>query len=468
MSLSALPAPAGAGTGSAVTTSIDQRGRRAPIDEVLDDGWGTERRWGYAIIALFFGLFLGWAAFVRLDAAAYATGTISVAGNRQAVQHRDGGVVSAIHVREGQRVRAGEVMVELGTAEVVANERSLSAQLIQARAVRARLLAETTHSPLQAPVEFASLTGVEKAEADRAMALQASEMTVRRRNLSDQRAVLGQQAAQLSQQITGIDRRIAANNTQARLFDDELSGMKQLAARGYASKNRVRALERSAADMTGQTGSLAASAAATRAQIGQTRMQALSLESDAAKRDSEDLRTIEASINDLVPRYQAAREQLQRTQIRAPASGQVVGLSVFTVGGVIAPGQKIAEVVPDAAPLVIEAQISPNDADDLHAGQRAEVQVGALHDRSLPVLEGTLSRISADAFSDERTGQTYYTATFTVPAAKIQEINRLRGEGDGLKAGLPAQVLVPLRKRTLLQYLLEPLHQALWRSFHEH
>lgn len=441
----------------------------APTSKVgLDDGIRSERWIGTAIIAAFFVLFLGWAAFVRLDAAAYATGSIAVAGNRQAVQHRDGGVVSAIRVKEGDHVRAGDVLVELGTAEVIANERSLSAQLIQARAVRARLMAETMHTPLQAPAEFATLTSVERDEANRAMALQRAELGARQRALADQRGVLSQQTAQLSAQITGINRRIDSNNTQSRLFNDELGGMRELESQGYASKNRVRALERSAAEIGGQTGSLSSSAAAARAQIGETRMQALTIQSDAAKRNSEDLRAVEATINDLSPRYRAAREQLRLTQIRATASGQVVGLSVFTIGGVIAPGQRLMEIVPDSAALVIEAQVSPNDADDLHVGQKAEVQVGALHDRSLPILEATLSRISADAFRDERTGQLYYTATFTVPAEKIAELNRMKGSGDGLKAGLPAQVLVPLRKRTLLQYLFEPLHQTLWRSFREH
>ncbi len=444
-------------------------GRRTPTSHsVLDDGISTERYWGWAIIFLFFGLFLGWAAFARLDAAAYATGNIAVSGSRQTVQHRDGGIVSAMHVKEGQHVKAGQVLIELGTAEVVANERSLAAQMIQARALRARLLAETTHSAMQVPVEFAALTGEQREEANRAMTLQRAEMDVRRRVISNQRSVLGQQAAQLSQQITGIDRRIQANGSQSQLFNDELTGMKELEAQGYASKNRVRALERSAADINGQTGSLAASAAAARAQIGETRMQALTIESDAAKRNSEDLRAVEAQINDLAPRYRAAREQLLLTQIRAPVTGQVVGLSVFTVGGVIAPGQKLMDVVPDAASLVIETQVSPNDADDLHVGQHAEVQVGALHDRSLPVMDARLTRISADAFHDERTGQSYYTATFEVPAAVIASINRQHGNGDGIKAGLPAQVLVPLRKRTMLQYLTEPLHQTLWRSFREH
>ncbi len=146
----------------------------------------------------------------------------------------------------------------------------------------------------------------------------------------------------------------------------------------------------------------------------------------------------------------------------------MVGLSVFTVGGVIAPGQKILEVVPDNTPLIIEANVSPTDADDLYVGQKAEVKVTAFHERDLPVLKGEVTRISADSFSDEHTGQKYFTAEVTVPPTELKRIETARGNDRGMKAGLPVQVLVPLRNRTAFQNMIEPLTQAVWRSFREH
>ena len=433
----------------------------------LDD-FAKEKRIGWIAITLFFGVFLGWASFVRLDAAAYASGVIAVAGNRQVVQHRDGGRVSAINVREGQRVKAGQVLIRLGSAEVIANERSLSSQLISLKAQRARLLAEQIGTPFAAPAEFSAMTGADRADADQAVRIQISELGSRRRALIDQKAVFQQQAAQLSEQVRGIGGQLAANSRQDELFGDELAGMQRLAERGYASMNRVRALQRAEAELANQTAGLTASAASARKQIGETRLQGLSLDSQRGQQVAEDLRAVESQINDVDARYRAAKELLENTQIRATASGQVVGLDVFTVGGVVAPGQKLMEIVPDAAPLVIQIKVQPNDGDDVHIGQSAEIQIPALHDRSLPVLSGTVSRMSADSFHDEATGQSYFTAQVTVPVAEVKMIRRARGEVGAIRPGLPVEVLIPLRKRTLLQYLLEPLHQALWRSFREH
>jgi HlyD family secretion protein len=442
-------------------------GTRATASRALDDA-SAEKRWGWLIVFLFFGVFMGWALFARLDAAAYATGTIAVAGNRQTVQHRDGGTIAAIHVREGQHVRAGEILIELAGAETAAAERSLFSQVVMLQAQRARLLAQQAGTAIARPPEFAALTGADRQEAEAVLAQQAAELEARRRALRDQKGVLNQQAAQLSQQIQGFRDQMNANVRQNELLEDELKGLRQLAEKGFASINRVRALERSQVEVSSQSAGLNASAAAAREQIGQTRMQALGLDSQSLQQVSEELRTVEGALNEALPKYQAAREQLDHVRIRAPASGQVVGLEVFTVGGVIAPGQKLMEIVPDAAPLVIQAQVQPNDADDLYVGQQTEIRIPALHERNMPVFNGSITRLSADSFRDERTGAQYYTATVTVPQSEIEEVRRRRGGVAGLKAGLPVEVLVPLRKRTMFQYLVEPLNQALWRSFREH
>jgi len=429
----------------------------------------VEGRVGWLVVLAFFGLFLGFAAFVRLDAAAYADGAIKVSGSRQAVQHRDGGIVSALYVREGQHVKAGDVLIELVGSEVAANERALAAQVIGLQAERARILAERSgRSDFTAPVEFAALTGEDRTLAEDAMRIQRSEIHARRSAVAAQKKVLGQQAAQLNQRIEGLGRQIQANDRQSVLYTDELAGMKDLQAQGYASANRVRALERSQAAVGGETANLSATAASTREQVGETRMQALTLDSQVLQQLSEQLRDTDAKLGDALPKWQAYRKQLEDTRIRATASGQVVGLDVFTVGGVIAPGQKLMEIVPDARPLVVDVIVNPNDADDLYVGQTAEVRFPSLHERDLPVFEGKISRMSADSFTDDKTGMRFYTAEVTVPARDLDEIRKLRGSNNGLKPGLPAQVLVPLRKRTLLQYLLEPLNQALWRSGREH
>lgn len=435
---------------------------------VESDEPGDLARWGWALVVAFFGVFLGWATFVRLDASAQATGSISVAGNRQVVQHHDGGIVRALHVREGQHVHAGDVLIELQGGEEAAAERSLAAQAIRLEAERARLAAERAGGDLIAPSDFAGLTGQDRADADAAMLLQHAQLATARAALADQKRVLGEQASQLSQEIGGYRARIALNHGQDKLYDDQLGGMRSLAAQGYVSKNKVRDLEHAQADLAGQTAQLDASAASAREEIAERRLQALTLDSQLADKVAGQLHDTDVQLGELLPKWREARRQLERTRIRATASGQVVGLTVFTVGGVVPAGQTLMSIVPDAAPLEVEAQLSPDDADDVRPGQRAEVRVSALHDRGAPRLEGTVTRVSADSFKDDKTGRTYYTATVSVPPAGIAALTHAAGGGAALKAGLPVQVTVPLRRRTLLQYLLEPIDQAVWRGMREH
>ena len=438
-------------------------------DEVTSDNPGHEIKAGALIALAFFGVFLGWSFIAHLDAAAVAQGAISVAGHRQTVQHKDGGIVSAIYVKEGQHVKAGQVLIDLAPADVEALERSMAAQVIGLQAQRARLYAERLGLPaIETPAEFANLTGYDKEEADRALKMQTIELNAGRRAVGGQKAVLAQRSAQISRQIEGFNQQAHSTDDQSRLINDELQGTRDLAGKGYASVNRVRALERTAAGLAGSRAELDANAARAREQIGETRMQAASLDSDRAEQVAKEMRDVEFQLNDLLPKLSALKEQLAGTSIRAPATGQVVGLTIFTVGGVIAPGQHLLDVVPDMAPLVIEAQVNPSDAGDLYVGQETEVKIASLHDRQIPILKGELTRVSADSFTDEKSGARYFTAEVTVPISQLQTLSTKTGTVYKLKPGLPVQIMVPLRKRTAFQYLTEPLTSALWRSFREH
>ena len=440
-----------------------------PVDQVMNDDPRRELMIGGAVVLVFFVLFLGWASFARLDAAAYAPGQISVEGHRQTVQHRDGGTISGIKVKEGQHVQAGQVLVELAPRDVAAAEGSMASQVISLEAQRARLLAESAgQTTMAAPREFAALTGDDKVEAEGALRQQQAELRARVGAIASQKAVLRQRNLQLTEQIKGYTDQIGTTDQQSKLINDELAGTQALADKGYASINRVRALQRTAAGLTGSRADLASNAARAKQAQGETQMQSIGLDTQHQQDVAKDLRDAEYQLNDLLPKLRALKEQLAGVEIRSPATGQVVGLAVNTVGGVIAPGQKILDVVPDKAPLVFDARLSPNDADDVYVGQATEVKITSLHERDIPILKGTLTRVSADAFSDEKTGQSYYTIQVTVPEEELARIQKLKGRTDSLKPGLPAQVLIPLRKRSALQYLTEPLTQSIWKSFREH
>ena len=232
-----------------------------------------EIRMGLIIAIAFFVVFLGWAAFVPLDAGVHASGTIAVAGNRQTVQHKDGGVVNAINVREGQHVRAGQVLIELSAPELKAAERALTSDYLTLLAQRARLLAERSgQRDFAPPVEFATLSPADREIATQVMQLQRSEMHARSGSISAQQSVLGQRAGQLVQQQSGYTSQRAALIEQQRLIKEELDGLRKIAEKGFASMNRVRELERAEAQLKGQQAAMEAEYARAGEGIGETRM----------------------------------------------------------------------------------------------------------------------------------------------------------------------------------------------------
>ena len=426
-----------------------------------------EIRLGTIIAIAFFILFLGWAAFMPLDAGVDAPGQIAVAGNRQSVQHRDGGVVTAIHVREGQHVRAGDVLVELSAPELKASERALTSDYLTLLAQRARLLAERSgQRNFAPPPEFATLSADDRAIAAQVMQLQRSEMSARSGAISAQQSVLGQRASQLVQQQTGFVKQRQSLQEQQRLIGEELTGLKSIADKGFASMNRVRQLERAQADLQGQEAQMVSEYARAGEGIGETKMQSLSVSRDRLAQIESDLKDTQSKLSETLPKLVATREQLERSQVRAPATGQVVGLQVFTVGGVVAAGQKLMDIVPDGKELVIQAQLNPTDADDAFAGQSAQIRFVAVHNRSLPLFTGTVRTVSADSFSDEKTGRSYFRAEIVVPESELNKVRSVLGRGE-LRPGLPVEAVLTVRKRTALQYLMEPLTGALWRSGHE-
>ena len=426
-----------------------------------------EIRTGIAIAVAFFVLFLGWAALVPLDAGVHATGQIAVMGNRQSVQNRDGGVVSAIHVREGQHVRAGDVLIELSAPELKAAERALTSDYLTLLAQRARLMAERGgQRDFATPPEFASLRADDLELAQQALSLQHSEMLARAGSDSAQRSVLGQRAGQLRQQQGGYVQQREALITQQKLIKEELDGLMSIAAKGYASMNRVRQLERAQADLQGQEAAMRAEFARAGEGIGETQMQSLSVTRTRLESIESDLKDTQSKLSETLPKLVATRQQLQQSQVRAPATGQVVGLTVFTVGGVVRPGDTLMDIVPDGKDLVIRAQINPADADDVYIGQPTQVRFVSVHNRSLPLFSGKIRTMSADSFTDEKSGRSFFRAEIVVPETELNKIRSVLGQGE-LRPGLPVETVMTVRKRTALQYMLEPLTGALWRSGHE-
>jgi len=433
-----------------------------PEPTVVTDAPRRELMIGGAIIVAFFVIFLGWAAFAPLDQGAYAQGSVAVSGNRQAVQHRDGGVVSALLVEEGDTVRQGQVLLRVGTGELTATERGVAGQVYALLAQRARLVAERDRlASIPTPAEFASLDADDAALAQESLRIQQAQFNARRTGRSTETGVLGQRVNQLNEQIVGYQGQIAANVEQQRLIQEELTGMRSLAAQGYAPQTRVRALERAAAQLDGEQGALRSQIAQSREAIGQARLEMSGVSTKLGEDVAEQFRLIDVQLNELRPRLAELRAQIARSEVRAPATGQVVGLTIFTQGGVIQAGQTLMEVVPSEASQIIVAQISPNDVDNLEPGQQTEVKFPGLRESNPPIIHGRVTRISADSFTVEQTGATFFRVEIVVPAEELAKLGR---SADTIRPGAPVEVVVLLRKRTALAYLIEPLTNNLWRS----
>ncbi len=438
---------------------------------VNDDGAdapGREIRKGAMIGAAFFVGLLGSAALIPLDAGANAEGVVAVSGSRQAVQHQQGGIVTDIRVSEGQSVRKGEVILKISASDAVAVERGLTSDYIAAVAQRARLVTEQNGGTfIPEPKEYAGLPAEDRLFASEALRGQRQLLNARRSVLSAERGVLSQRMAQHAEQIGGYRYQINSNSEQTRLIGEELNGLRALLPKGYVSMNRVRGMERAAAELDGSRGAYRAEIARASEAMGEARIQSLSLDKRRLEEVAGQMREIQIRIDEIMPKLSAVREQLARSIVRAPASGRVVGLKVFTVGGVVTAGDVLMEIVPQDRALVIEGSVSPTDADDLSPGMVTQVRFTALQERNLPILKGHLTKISADSFEDQRSGMRYFKFEAVVPPSELAKLELVRS-GGALKAGLPAQVLIPLRKRTALDYLVEPLTQSLWKAGREH
>ena len=434
------------------------------------DDPGFDMKLGYAIAFLFFVLLIGWAAFTRLDAAALAPGKLVIDGQRQTVQHRDGGVVGEIYVREGQKVTKGQILLSLAAAEVRAQERALTSQAITLLAQRARLQAEQTgRGTIIPPAEFAAMTEpADRAEIARALDVQKAQLRTRLAVVQAQRGAFAERRSGVGNLGRGYSQQVSALDQQIRSLDQELNSLRAVAAEGFVSQSRIRALERARAELLGQRGQYSSNVAQTRDQAGESRLQSLEAQSNYLERSASEMRDVESALNEALPKLSAARDQLSRTVIRSPATGTVVGLQVFTPGGVVGAGQRLMDVVPDRAALKVEGRLTVQDGDDVVPGQTAFVRFDSLHERSLQPLEGKVTRVSADSFTDEKTGESYFTASVEVRPSQLALLKEVRGPDFQLRAGMPVSIEIPVRRRTALQYMVEPLTSAMRRSGREH
>ncbi len=413
---------------------------------------------GLLMFFLVFGVFGIWASVAPIEGAAHAPGSVTVRSNRQLVQHLEGGIVKEIIARNGDIVRAGDALLILDETQPLAQLEIANLQYLAMRAMEARLIAERDGlEQINFPTDLSAVAQNAQSE----ISSQTQVFLTRKAALDGSVEVLEQRIGQLQSRLGGLRALQQSKQDLADSFAEELRDVESLLVEGFADKNRVRELERNAAQLRGEAAELTASISSTEIEIGETRLQILQQEREFQNEVANQLAEVQTGLKDATERVTALRSIVQRTTITAPVDGIVNGMQIHTVGGVVPPGQPLADIVPQNEELIVEARISPMDIDRVAIGQEAMVRFSSFAS-SVPNIFGNVINVSADALTDPNTGMAYYSARVEVTPEGLRDLGNLT-----LIPGMPADVFISTGSRTLLQYMMKPISSAMARSFIE-
>jgi HlyD family secretion protein len=430
---------------------------------------------GYVITAIFVFGILGYAAVAQIRGAVIAPGNIVVEGNLRRIQHQDGGSVAAILVRNGQKVAAGDLLVRMNETQARAELGVVMVQLYSQQVRAARLVAERENLPaikFPAPPE----AGFERDPGAlmQAMSLSCTNLAAclniendlflaRRRAREGEISQLRERVDQIGQEIEGLTAQASAVEAQAKVVRDELVGLEALLKQGLTQLSRINPQRLNLAQLEGQAGDLKAQIARARGRISEINVQIAQVDKQTLNEVTKDLREASEKIADLHERRLAALAKLARIEIRAPIAGTVHQMSIFTIGGVVAPGETVMQIVPEDEKLVVESRIDPAFIDQVSVGQDALVRFSTFDQRKTPELAGHVIFVSADLEQDQR-GQTppYFRSRVELNPGEVEKLDDQR-----ITSGLPAEVHLQTRERTILSYFLKPITDQISRTFRE-
>ena len=429
------------------------------------DSWSVRKPMIVGVLGLLLlvGGFGTWAVMTQISGAVIAGGQIEVDQNRQVVQHPDGGVVEAILVEEGNTVEAGEVLLRLDPTELQSELSIVESQLFELIARRGRLEAERDEQDTITFDPLLSETAADRPAVKDLMDGQQRLFEARRASIAQAIEQLDKQQDQIADQITGITAQQRSMDTQLALIERELVDQQSLFDRGLAQVSRVLSLQREAARMSGTVGELAANEAQARGRITEIDIEILNLQSQRREEAITQLRDIQSRELELRERRRALLERMSRLDVRAPLSGIVYDLRVFARRSVIRPADPVLYIIPQDRPLVINARVEPIDIDKLTIGQDVTLRFSALDQRKTPELIGTVKLISADAFQDENTGQSYYRAEIVLSEGEQAKLP----VDTTLLPGMPVEAFIRTEDRTPIAYLVKPLTDYFTKAFRE-
>jgi HlyD family secretion protein len=429
-----------------------------------DDSISKHIRYGSALMAmLVFGLG-GWAATGKFVGAVIAQGSMAIDSNVKRVQHPTGGVVGQLYVHDGDHVTAGQLLIRLDETASRPDLEIVRKALTGLYVRKAWLAAELDGADAVAvPPELADTR--DDPDVKDELASERKLFEARHKARLGQQDQLKQRIGQLDEQVAGLNAQKQANDKEVALTEQELQGTRDLWKKNLIPLNRLTTLEREEARLQGQGGQLIASAAATKDKIAETQLQILQIDQDLASDVAKDLRETDSKIGEYVERKVAAEDRLKRTDIRAPQDGIVFQSTANTIGGVIAAGtagDPIMLIVPESDQLTVEVKIDPKDIEQIRLGQPAVLRFSAFSLRTTPEVNCTVSRIAADTSTDQRTGQSYYLVRIAMRVAAVGDLGELK-----VTPGMPVEAFIQTGERTLLSYLVKPLHDQLLQAYRQ-
>ncbi|QPN32885.1 HlyD family type I secretion periplasmic adaptor subunit [Diaphorobacter sp. JS3051] len=422
---------------------------------------GRAGRWGLWALGIGFGGFLLWASLAPLDEGVPGQGTVALDTKRKAVQHLSGGIVQEVLVREGDEVQENQILIKLDAAVARANYESARQSYLGLLAMQGRLQAEqlskssiSWHPDLKEassdPLIQQQILNQEQLFNTRRLLLRSDLQSIEE-NIQGQEGLLQSYASMLGNR-----------QSQLGLLNDELGHLRGLVKEGYAPRNRQLELERMVADTSASIADLQGNTLRARSAISELRQRAISRKQEYRKEVETQLAEVSRQVLADGEKYRAVRNDLERTEIRSPASGQVVGLAIQTVGGVVQPGQKLMDVVPKGAPLMLEAHVAPHMIDRVKAGMPVDVRFSSFANAPQLVVQGEVDSVSGDLLTEPQTNATYYLARVQVTGEGLRELG-----GRQLHPGMPVEVIFKGGERTMLTYLLHPLTKRLAASMTE-
>jgi HlyD family secretion protein len=405
----------------------------------------------------------GWAATSQLSGAVIGQGTVVVDSSVKKVQHATGGIIGELRVREGDRVNAGDILIRLDETQTLANATIVTQSVDELLARQARLGAERDNADeIVFPRALIERSRDSKSEAAHAIAAERTLFNLRRETRAGQKAQLKERSTQLLDEIKGYTGQSEAKQKEIDLIYKELEGVRSLWQKNLVPITRLTALERDTARLEGERSHLTGAIAQSKGKIAEIQLQIIQVDQDLRTEVGKDLIETRSKLSELSERKTAAVDQLNRIDIRAPQSGRVHQLAVHTVGGVIAPGEQIMLIVPDADALAIEVKIATREIDQVYFGQVAAMRFAAFNQKTTPEIEGTVNMVSPDLTQDQRTGASYYTVRVGL---KPEEIAKLGS--NKVVPGMPVDVFIKTSGRTALSYLIKPLMDQAERALKE-